>query len=157
MAIPLFRNVAQLLVLAALVLPVTIYAQPNGTPKAELLQHDFTNKTAKEAISAGLSASKKHVIVVFVCGGDNELLENVRGTMKALLYNGFERIGLLWGNNFPGETKPSIGIYAGGVVYAVIEDAKADAHTEYALYKLVKDAYGEYITPLLEKSQQNQR
>ncbi|MFM9949456.1 MAG: hypothetical protein ACKV1O_16080 [Saprospiraceae bacterium] len=130
-------------------------AQPTHAPasgKAPLVQlYDLRHEPAASAVAAGLSASRQSVVVVLVRGGDKTLIDEVEGNMRALMLNKFERIGLILGSNFSNEYDPVISIFSNGQVYAVIEEAKADADTKLSLFKLVRDAYQEHITPLLRK------
>lgn len=122
----------------------------DGTPVVQ--KYDLRQEPAAPAVVAGLSASRNGVVVVLVRGGDQQLINEVESNMKALILNGFERIGLILGSSFSNESKPVISIFSQGQVYAVIEDAKADTDTKLALFKLVRDAYKEHITPLLSKA-----
>lgn len=117
-------------------------------------KYDLRQEPAASAVAAGLSASRKGVVVVLVRGGDQQLIDEVDGNMKALILNGFERIGLILGSSFSNENNPVISIFSQGQVYAVIEDAKADTGTKLALFKLVRDAYREHIVPLLGKAKE---
>lgn len=115
-------------------------------------KYDLRQEPAASAVVAGLSASRNGVVVVLVRGGDQQLINEVENNMKALMLNGFERIGLILGSSFSNESKPVISIFSQGQVYAVIEDAKADTDTKLAVFKLVRDSYTENVIPLLGKA-----
>lgn len=114
-------------------------------------KYDLRHETPATAVVAGLSTSRQAVVAVLVRGADQELIDEVEGNMKALILNGYERIGLILGSRFSNESTPVISIFSHGHVYAVIEDAKADSYTKLTMFKLVRDAYQEHIIPLLKK------
>lgn len=121
-------------------------------PKLPTVQkHDLRHEPAASAVVAGLSASRKAVVAILVRGGDQNLIESVEDNMKAMILNGYERIGLILGNTFSDQNKPAIDVISNGHTYAIIEDAKADAYTKQALFKLVRDAYQEDVLPLIKK------
>ena len=113
---------------------------------------DFRGQDPGNAIYAALDASEEDVIVVLIRGGSQKLIDKTESNMKALVRSGYGRIGLILADNFPNEKNEVVGIFSGGHVYAVIEDARSSAYDDWAVYNLVKDAYEEDITPKLKNN-----
>lgn len=106
---------------------------------------DFRGQRPQKATVAAVSASKHKTIVVLLRGADQKLLDEVEGNLKAVIRNGYQRIGLILSDNFPNEEYPTISIYADGKVYAVIDSPKANSKTSLSVYKLIIDAYQDAI------------
>lgn len=158
MQIHIFNSIRQLACLLFFMVIVQISGQAQSAAKAPsdgipvVQKYDLRQEPAASAVVAGLSASRNGVVVVLLRGGDQQLIDDVESNMKGLILNGFERIGLILGSSFSNESNPVISIYSQGKVYAVIEDARTDTDTKLAVFKLVRDAYKEHLTPLLSKA-----
>ncbi|WP_367389066.1 hypothetical protein [Lewinella sp. LCG006] len=108
-------------------------------------QIDLRNETAETAVVSALQASKKQVIVIMVKDGTQELIDQTHNELRALMYNGFERVVLVLANGFTDDTGTTIAIYAGGHTYALMKDVIAGAKTSSDFYMLVRDAYKEFV------------
>ena len=94
---------------------------------------------------AAVSASKQKTIVILLRGADEKLLDEVEGNLKAVILNGYQRIGLILSDNFPDEDDPVLSIYAGGKIYAIVDSPKTDAKTSLSVYQLIIEAYQDSI------------
>jgi len=120
-------------------------AQSPNSKIVKVQKADFRGQRPQKATVAAVSASKHKTIVVLLRGADQKLLDEVEGNLKAIIRNGYQRIGLILSDNFPNEENPVLSIYAGGKVYAVLDSPTADSKTSLSVYKLIIDAYQKSI------------
>ena len=121
------------------------YGSAAAPGSREVQKADFRGQRPQKATVAAVSASKHKTIVVLLRGADQKLLDEVEGNLKAIIRNGYQRIGLILSDNFPNEENPVLSIYADGKVYAVIDSPKADSKTSLSVYKFIIDAYQDSI------------
>jgi len=146
----ILHNAAVIFVTFILLMPV-LYGQTSVLDSSIQLQKaDFRGQRPQAALMAAVSASRQDVVVIVVEGGDEALIAETEENLKGLIRNGYTRLGLILCDNLPGDTSPVVVIATDGLDYAIVKDAKPDAQTSADVYKLVRDAYQEYILPKLK-------
>ena len=124
--------------------PITNGQSPDSTI-VKVQKADFRGQRPQKAMVAAVSASKQKTIVILLRGADEKLLDEVEGNLKAVILNGYQRIGLILSDNFPDEDDPVLSIYAGGKIYAIVDSPKTDAKTSLSVYQLIIEAYQDSI------------
>lgn len=146
-AIRLFNEMVLLLFLVA---AQESKAQSPIAEDIEIQKVDFRGQRPQGAFMAAVSASRQDVVVVIIEGGDEKLIGETEGNLRALARNGYTRLGLILCDRLPDTQAPSIVVVSAGLAYAIIKDAKADVKTSSDIYKLIRDAYIEDILPKLK-------
>jgi hypothetical protein len=146
-AIRLFNEMVLLLFIVA---AQETRAQSPSTEDIEIQKADFRGQRPQGAFIAAASASSQDVVVVIVEGGDEKLIAETEGNLRALARNSYTRLGLILCDRLPDSTAPAVIVVSGGLTYAIVHDAKADAKTSSDVYKLIRDAYIEDIIPKLK-------
>lgn len=118
---------------------------------------DLRGQNPLSATTAAIIASRNDVVVVLIRGGDQDLIDKTTGQLKALVHNGYNRIGVMLCDLKPGEKMPVIGIISEGTIYAVVKNAKPDIATSWKVYNLVRDAYQDNILPKMKSGTANER
>jgi hypothetical protein len=118
---------------------------------------DLTGKHPRSAMLSAVSASREDVIVVLIRGGDQDLVDKTKGQLKALVYNGYERIGLVISDKMQFELAPAVYIFSDGTIYAKIYNAKTESLLGWKIYNLVRDAYQDNILPKMRSSEQKEK
>lgn len=114
---------------------------------------DMRGQDPLMASAKSIVESRKHVVVVLVKGASEELINETKDNLKALVLRGYDRIGMILCGFRPDETLPVIGIVSDGTMYATIKGAKPDARTMLDMYSFVEGAYQANILPLLGNSE----
>ncbi len=122
-------------------------------PLIEIQKADFRGQRPQGAFIAAGSASRQDFVVVIVEGGDEKLIAETEGNLKGLALNGYTRLGMILCDRLPDSTAPAIIVVSGGLTYAIVHDAKADAKTSSDVYKLIRDAYVEDIISKLKSKE----
>ena len=107
---------------------------------------DLRDRSPKASTTAASSASRNNALIIVVADGSPELILETKKAMNGLINNGFSRIGLILGKRYDDEPWSSVSIIVDGLVYATIEDAKPNNKFHSDFYRLVRDAYNEFIT-----------
>ena len=141
-----------LLVMAMAALPQKSPAQESNT-EAEIRTIDMRGQNPVSASVVAIKNSRNHVVVVLIRGGSQELIDETKGQLKALVHRGYDRLGVVLCDLKPGEIGPVLGIVSDGTAYAAIKGAEPDSKTMWQLYSLVRDAYQNNVLPHLEHGQ----
>jgi hypothetical protein len=112
---------------------------------------DFRGISLDEAILATAKITENNYVVIFIKGGDNVFHKEIEGHLKALIHNGYQRLGLVLADLESNEQHAVIAVFSDGTLYAVVKQAKADLETGWNIYNLVRDAYQEHILPKMNK------
>lgn len=131
-------------------LPQSVHAQTTESTAIQVKTTDFRGQRAQRAFVAAHAASKKDVVVVMVRGADEEVIDRVKQTMKGLIQNGYERIGLVISDLLPDDEQPTLEIMSKGLAYAVMEELNINATFDLHFYQLMRDAYQEDILSQLD-------
>lgn len=118
---------------------------------------DYRGHKPLSASIASIKASRNDLVVVLIRGGDQELIDNTKGQLKALVHNGYNRIGVILSDLNPDEQEPVLAVVSDGTIYASIKRSKADTITMWKIYNLVRDAYQDNIWPKMGKREQKER
>lgn len=114
---------------------------------------DMRGQNPVSASLVAIKNSRNDVIVVQIRGGDQKLIEQTKGQLRALVQKGYDRLGIVLCDLKPGEIGAVIGIVADGTVFAAIKSAQVNAQTKLDTYRLVDEAYKEIVLPKLVESQ----
>lgn len=98
---------------------------------------------------ASLSASDKGVVVVLVRSDSDKLIKTAEDTLKGLIRDGYERVGLIIGDKKPGEAD-EFWLFSRGLRKGRIPNPKADYKTQLVLHKAVAEEYNKDVKPLLK-------
>ena len=159
-------NGAMATVLAAMILvfalPGRAYAQQpkskpapstaEATEKAPAIivqKLDTRGEGAASGEFASLSASKQRVVVVLVRSNDENLINTVEDTLKGLIRDGYQRVGMIIGDKESGEAD-EYWVFSKGFRKSRIVDIQDSYDTRLTLYKAVTEEYNKDVKPLLK-------
>lgn len=100
---------------------------------------------------ASLSASDKGVVVVLVRSNDDKLISTAEDTLKGLIRDGYERVGLIIGDKKPGEAD-EFWVFSKGLRKSRIVNIQDSYDTRVTLYNAVAEKYNKDVKPLLKSS-----
>ena len=122
------------------------------TEKAPAITVQKLNTRGEGAASgefASLSASDKGVVVVLVRSNDNKLIKTAEDTIKGLIRDDYERVGMIIGDKKPGEAD-EFWVFSKGFRKSRIVDIQDNYDTRLVLYKAVAEEYNKDVKPLLK-------
>lgn len=125
-----------------------LYGQPGTSGPIQVQTIDFRGQRPQKAVVAASAASEKKVIVVLLQCHNQALIDATEGTLKGLIRDGYTRIGFILADTFSDENTPTISIFMDGLAYAVVKNAEPTAKIRSDVYKLIRDAYHEDISPI---------
>jgi len=108
-------------------------------------QIDLRGETAETAVLSALKASKKQVVIIMVQNASPDLITQMENDIRGLIHIGYKRLVFVLGQGFTDDRRPTISIYSGGHIYALMKDITPNAQTSADLFKLVRDAYDESV------------
>ncbi|MEZ4993536.1 MAG: hypothetical protein R2824_24145 [Saprospiraceae bacterium] len=81
-------------------------------------------------VTNSIKASRNDVVIALIRGGSDELIDKAEAQLRALVLNGFDRLGIILCDLNSEDKGPVIGIFSNGAAYTASKDAKADTVAE---------------------------
>jgi hypothetical protein len=123
-------------------------AAPEKAKPVTVQKHDTRGKGEPAGVFASLSASDKGVVVVLVRSNDDKIIKTAEDTLKGLIRDGYERVGMILGDKKTDEAD-EFWVFSKGFRKSRIVDIEDSYDTRLTLYKAVAEEYNKDVKPLL--------
>lgn len=115
---------------------------PVKGPVVQIL--DIRDRPAGHAVVATASASRKGYVAVFVAGCEQHVIDAVEGSLKAMMWTGRTKVGLIIGNKNPTD-EPQIVIMSAGELVTRIMNPSGTGTTNNMVERAIMKAYDQDI------------
>lgn len=112
--------------------------EPVKGPVVQIL--DIRDRKPYDGTSASLSASQKGYVVVLVRGCEQRVIDAVEGSLKAMMWTGRIKVGMVIGSKTDQE-EPQIIVLSKGDIAARIYDPSGTSTTKNLVERAIRKAY----------------